>query len=159
MQQKDLPARKNIRLPGYDYSNTGYYFITICVKDKQELLGTIVGTTAPGRPNVELTSLGQCVAETIQNANRKNIKIDKYIIMPNHIHMIVVIEQGTDDRRRSSLRQVVRNIKSYVTKWAGFPLWQPRYYDHIIRNENDYQRIWQYVDENPMRWDEDEYHV
>ena len=143
---KELPVRKNIRLKNYDYSNAGYYFITMCVKDRHEILGTvIVGTTAPGRPSsvghpshsavpaacpfVELSPIGQCVAETIQNANRKNVKIDKYVIMPNHIHMIVVLGDGP------ALQQVVRNIKSFVTKWAGFPLWQPRYYDHIIRDE------------------------
>ena len=79
------PVRKNIRLHGHDYSSTGHYFLTICVKDRHELLGRIVvGTTVPGRPSVELTPIGECVEETIQNANRNNVIIDKYVIMPNH---------------------------------------------------------------------------
>ena len=172
---KELPKRKIIRLQGYDYSNAGCYFITICVKDRHEILGQIVGTTAPGRPIVELTPLGICVNETIQIANNNNVKIDKYVIMPNHIHMIIILkqrtddiaeqgkddiaEQGTDDRGRSSLQQVVRNIKSYVTKWAGFSLWQPRFHDHIIRNADEYNKIWQYIDENPQRWQEDRYYI
>ena len=111
--QKKGPERKSIRLHGHDYSSAGYYFVTMCVKDRQELMGEIVGTTAPGRPHVELSTIGQCVAATIQNANRGNITIDKYVIMPNHVHMIVVLSKTTDDRGRSSLQQVVRNIKSF----------------------------------------------
>ena len=126
-----LQKRKNIRLKDYDYSQNGAYFITICVKDKHELLGIVVGTTAPGRPQnennrpfVELTPLGICVDETIQRANKGNVKIDQYVIMPNHIHMIVNLRQDpndrgrsnedADDRGRSSLQQVVRNIKKFV---------------------------------------------
>ena len=131
------------------------------------MFGRVVGTTAlgrpclsaPARPFVELTELGKCVDETIQAANNNGVKIDKYVIMPNHIHMIVILIQNTDDRGRSSLQQVVRNIKSFVTKWVGDSIWQPRFHDHIIRNEADYRRIWQYVDENPARWAEDRYFV
>ena len=107
----ELPKRKNIRLKDYNYSQNGAYFITICVKDKHELLGKIVGTTVPGRPQsenshpfVKLTPLGICVDKTIQTANKNNVKIDKYVIMPNHIHMIVILGQDTDDRGRSSLQ-------------------------------------------------------
>ena len=154
----DLPKRKNIRLNNYDYRQNGAYFITMCIKDKHELLGTIVGTTALGRPDITLTAIGQCVDETIQKANTDNVKIYKYVIMPNHIHMIVILGKDRDDRGRSSLQQVVRNIKSFVTKWAGFSMCQPRFHDHIIRNEDEYRRIWQYIDENPCKWAEDKYY-
>ena len=82
----------------------------MCVKDRHEMLGTVAGTTDLGRPLAELTPIGQCVAETIQIANRDNVRIDKYVIMPNHIHMIVILDQSADDRGRSSLQQSVRNI-------------------------------------------------
>jgi len=154
----EFPKRKEIRLKGYDYSQSGAYFVTICVKDRQHLFGKVVGTTALGRPYVELTPLGQCVADTIENANKGNVNIDKYTIMPNHLHMIVILNAQPDDRGRSSLQQVVRNIKSYVTKWAGYSFWQPRYYDHIVRDEADYRRIWEYIDNNPMQWEEDVYY-
>ena len=157
--QKNYPTRKNNRLEGYDYSTAGYYFVTICTKDKKALLGQVVGTTAPGRPSVELAPIGQCVAETISIANKGNVKIDKYIIMPNHLHMIVILSECEDDRGRSSLQQVVRNIKSYVTKYAGYPLWQSHFHDHIIRNHEEYLRIWQYINENPVKWTEDRYYV
>jgi len=156
--EKELPVRKKIRLEGYDYSQAGYYYVTMCVQNRHEILGRIVGTTAPGRPPyVELTPLGVCADETIRIANKNGVKIDKYVIMPNHIHIIVVLT--SDDRRRSSLQQVVRNIKSYVTKWAGFSLWQPKFHEEIIRNEKDYQRIWHYIDNNPAKWAEDDYFV
>jgi len=84
------------------------------------------------------------------------VKIDKYVVMPNHIHMIVVLENEADERGRSSLQQVVKNIKSYVTKQAGTSVWQVRFYDHVIRDEPDYLETWQYIDENPAKW-ADEY--
>ena len=115
----ELPVRKQIRLRNYDYSQSGCYFVTMCVKDKQEL----------------------------------------YVIMPNHIHMIIVIRQTAGDRGRSPLQEIVRNLKSYVTKTAGFSPWQRSFHDHIIRNDEDYLRIWKYIDENPARWSEDIYYV
>ena len=156
---RKLPVRKSNRLQGYDYSKAGCYFITICVKDGHEMLGKIVGATAPGRPFVELTPLGRCVEETIQNANRDGQKIDKYVIMPNHIHMILIINPEAGDRGRSPLQYIVRNIKSYVTKWAGFSPWQKSFHDHIIRDDAEYRRIWKYIDENPAKWQEDCYYV
>ena len=156
---RELPTRKDIRLKGWNYANAGYYHVAICIRDRHELLGKVVGTTAPGRPFVELSPLGKCVDKTIQVANKDGVLIDKYVVMPNHIHMIVILMQETDDRGRSSLQQVVRNIKSYVTKWAGFSPWQARFHDRIIRDDADYQRVWQYINENPEKWTDDDYYT
>ena len=164
---KELPIRKQIRLRNYDYSQSGCYFVTICVKDKHELLGTLVGATVPGRPHcvldypqIELTELGYSVNSAITYYNANSIAIiDKYAIMPNHIHMIIVIRPTAGDRGRSPLQEIVRNLKSYVTKAAGFSPWQRSFHDHIIRNDEEYLRIWQYIDENPARWSEDIYYV
>ena len=79
--------------------------------------------------------------------------------MPNHIHMIVNIIPDSDDRGRSSLQQVIRNIKSFVTKKIGHSIWQARFHDHIIRNEAEYQQIWKYIDENPIKWQDDCYYI
>ena len=158
--QRELPVRKRIRLRGYDYSREGVYFVTVCVKDRHELFGSIdVGATALGRtcPIVTLTPLGECLNETIQLANKENVSIEKYVIMPNHIHMIIALSAG--DRGRSPLQYVIRNIKSYVTKQAGFSPWQKSFHDYIIRTKADYQRISQYIDENPRKWTEDCYYV
>ena len=159
----NYPIRKNIRLINYDYSSAGYYFVTICVKNRQKILCDIVGATAPGRPHnndtwphINLTPLGICVDETIQKTNKNGVIIDKYIIMPNHIHMIIIL---TGDRGRSPLQNIVRNIKSFMTKYAGFSIWQRSFHDHIIRNENEYRRIWKYIDENPINWIADKYYT
>ena len=98
----ELPKRKPNRLKEYDYSQNGAYFVTICTKNRENLFGTIVvGATAPGRPCFSLNELGKCVDETINNANNNDdndIKIDKYTVMPNHVHLIVVICSETGDR-------------------------------------------------------------
>jgi len=158
--QRELPIRKNIRLRGYDYSQTGCYFVTVCAKDGHELFGSIdVGATALGRPRpyVTLTPLGKYIDETIRLASKENVTIEKYVIMPNHIHMIIAM--GAGDRGRSPLQYVIRNIKSYVTKQAGFSPWQKSFHDHIIRSKSDYQRISQYIDENPSKWTTDCYYI
>ena len=99
-------TRKPIRLKGYDYSSEGMYFITICTKDKHCILCDIVGATVPGRPQTELTAIGIHINNAIRfyNAN-KIILIDKYVIMPNHIHMIIAINRETGDRGRSPLQK------------------------------------------------------
>ena len=150
--------RKSNRLLGYDYSSAGYYFVTISVKDRQEILGRHVGATVPGRPNMELFELGKNVNSAIEYyIENKLAVIDKYVIMPNHIHMIIVIEPESGDRGRSPLQHIVRNLKSYVTKKAGFSPWQKSFHDHVIRNDIEYKKIWQYIDENPKTWSEDCY--
>jgi len=156
--QKVLPVRKNIRLREYDYSLSGYYFVTICAKDGHELFGSIdVGATVPGRPcpRVILTSLGESIDSAIRFTNKNDVSIEKYVIMPNHIHMVIALSTG--DRGRATLQYVIRNIKSYVSKQAGFSPWQKSFHDYIIRSKADYQRIWKYIDENPSKWQEDCY--
>jgi REP element-mobilizing transposase RayT len=156
-------SRKPNRLQGYDYSQNGAYFITIGTKNREHLFGEIifpVEATAPGRPHdapyVQLSPMGQCVDETIKIANRNGVIIDKYVIMPNHLHLIIVLTDA-GDRRRSPLQYVVRNIKSYVTKWEGFSPWQKSFYDHIIRDETAYIRIAEYIKNNPAKWVEDRF--
>ena len=160
---KEAPVRKSIRLKKYDYSNAGYYFVTICVKGRHEMLGkAVVGATVPGRPcvsRIELSELGKHVDSAIAYYNANGIAdFNKYVIMPNHIHLIIVIGAKTGDRRRSPLQGIVRNLKSYVTKQAGFSPWQKSFHDHIIRDETEYLKICQYIDDNPARWQEDCYY-
>jgi len=156
---RELPVRKEIRLPGYDYSRAGYYFVTFCVKDRHELLGAVVGATDPGRPPVvELTALGKCIEKSIQIACQDGIRIDKYVIMPNHVHCIIEIFSRAGDRGRSPLQYIIRSVKSYSTKKFGYSVWQKSFHDHIIRDEAEYQKVWHYIDQNPASWPEDCYH-
>ncbi len=175
---KDLPQRKNIRLRGFDYSQNGAYFITICVKDRHELLGKIVEAAigrpptvstvvnqlkveaAIGRPpHIILSEYGIIVDEAIQKIHEiyENVEADKYVIMPNHIHMILLINDGRA-MRAPTISTVINQFKGYVTKQIGFSMWQKSFHDHVIRNEEDYQNHWRYIDENPARWVEDEYY-
>lgn len=154
----DLPKRKPTRLKGYDYSTPGAYFITVCVKDKKQLLGKIVGDDAHIVPKNQLSTYGFICDKYINNINIKyeNVLVDKYVIMPNHIHLIIFL-YGT--MRASSptknIEDIIRSLKILVTKEIGVSIWQRSYHDHIIRGEKDYQKIWEYIDTNAAKWEED----
>ena len=122
------------------------------------------------------TKIGMIVETAMRQIGEKyeTAALDKYVIMPNHIHMILVLNPTEDSEHAAIVKQfkdsgramraptistIVNQFKGYVTKQIGFSIWQKLYYDHIIRDESEYQRIWQYIDENPIRWNEDEYYV
>jgi len=155
---KELARRKPNRLAKYDYSRNGAYFITLCVKDKHELLWqpSNVGATVPGRPCEfpELSEYGMAVKNAVDYyiTYDNSFVIDIYVIMPNHIHAVVVI---TGDRGRSPLQGIVRKLKSFVTKQIGFSIWQKSFHDHIIRDRQDYSRIAEYIKNNPLNWEKD----
>ena len=163
--KKELLVRKNTRLKGYDYSTAGYYFITMCVKDKHEMLGRVVGDAVHSVPQVDLSEYGNIVQQILENGGAPCIKLEKYIIMPNHIHMILIVSHV--EKRdavdsvpyKSLIPTFVRSLKTMASKQIGFSIWQRSYYDRVIRDEAEYQRIWQYIDENPARWAEDDYFV
>ena len=156
----ELHNRKNIRLKDYDYSQNGAYFITICVKDKHEMLwdGLHVGARIARPP---LTNAGEIVENAINEipVRYPMMRLDKYIVMPNHLHMILIIQNGGRAMRAPTISTVVNQLKGCVTKRIGYSMWQKLFYDHIIRNEEEYLRIWQYIDENPAKWEEDRYFV
>ena len=155
----NLPKRKPTRLKGYEYSTPGAYFITICVKDRKQLLSKIiVGDDAHIVPKSHISNYGLICDKYINNINIKyeNVTIDKYVIMPNHIHLIIFLH-GT--MRASSptknIETIIRSFKTLVTKEIGYSIWQRSYHDHIIRGEKDYQKIWEYIDTNVIRWEKD----
>ena len=159
MEQK---RRKATRLKGFDYSQNGAYFITICVKDMKCVLAEIVGADDLGSPLIFLTDYGTIAEKNIVKMNSiyDNIAVDNYIIMPNHIHLLVSIsneKSATYGAPRSSpptnaLSRFVTAFKKYTSKEIGTNIWQRGFHDHIIRNENDYLTRWQYIDENPKKW-------
>lgn len=163
MQNNDvLPKRKSIRLNGYDYSSCGAYFVTLCTKDKKKLFWNSVGANCV-RPNEPpLSEIGKTVdyeinkISTIYNA----VIIDKYVVMPNHIHMIIMILSDEHGRPQvaPTVSRLVKQFKGSISKQVGFPVWQRSYHDHIIRNQSDYDEIWQYIDENPLKWKLDCYY-
>ena len=155
----ELPRRKLIRLKGYDYSTPGAYFITICTKDRKELLSRIiVGNDAHIVPKNHLSNYGLICEKYINNINIKyeNVTINKYVIMPNHIHLIIFLH-GTmkASSPTKNIENIVRSFKIMVTKEIGNSIWQRSYHDHIIRGGKDYQKIWEYIDTNVIRWGKD----
>ena len=152
----NLPKRKPTRLKGYDYSRNGAYFVTICTHGKKHFLSRIVGEGLRALPKNILTPIGTEIEKSIHfiNDNYMGIVIDKYVIMPNHLHMIVILEDTGGDGT-PPLQNVIGQLKSFTTNKFNKTLWQRSFHDHIIRGEEDYQKIWEYIDTNPMKWEFD----
>ena len=144
----EYPKRKWSRLKDYDYSTDGYYFLTICTENRKCILSNIK-TNEDHAATVELTPYGIIADRLIQSIPG----IDKYVIMPNHIHMIIHKTNG------KSIASDVRSFKGLTTKQLGKRIWQDYYYDHVIRDEEEYLIKWNYIDKNPGKWIEDEYYA
>ncbi|MBR4949987.1 MAG: transposase [Clostridia bacterium] len=149
--------RKPTRLREFDYSQNGYYFITICTKNKKCILSQIVGEGLCALPSIILTAIGEKVYDAIKyiNENYNGVKVDKYIIMPNHIHLIISNQTGGDGTPPLQVYDIIGRLKSFTTKQYGDILWQRSFHDHIIRGEKDYFEIWNYIDTNAQKWKED----
>ena len=159
----ELPTRKQNRLAQYDYRTPNAYFITICTNNRRNLFWKDVGAIIDRPENVPLTSLGMVAQQSIRDisSHYPAITVDHSVIMPNHIHLLLQIH--TDANGRSmiapTISTVVRLMKGTVSKQAGFAVWQKGFYDHVIRNENDYQDIWNYIEGNPSKWTEDKLYI
>ena len=161
----ELSKRKPTRLREFDYSQNGAYFITICTHKKQKILCDIVGEGLYDIPKNNLSEIGKIAEQELLNIERHydNIKIHKYVIMPNHIHLIVRIMERINPfpTKKYDISNVIGKYKAGVTRIVGkafMPsekIWQRSFHDHIIRNENDYLKIWNYIDTNPQKWKED----
>ena len=158
-----MEDRKNPRLTNWDYSSNGAYFITVCTHRKQHILGSIVGRgLAPAE--TEMSEYGMMVeSQLLDLENRfKGLKVDKYSIMPNHVHVIFILKNVAGASPRPTISDIVCVWKSLSSRVCGkmgldCKLWQSSFYDHIIRDEQDYFVRWKYIDENPAKWAEDEY--
>ena len=154
--------RKQNRLGEYDYSQAGCYFVTVCTRNRELLFwGKTVDAPAVGadiiRP-VPLNKTGQVVEQAICNISEvyDGVVVEKYVVMPNHVHLILVIRGG---RMVSAptVSTIVGGMKRWASRECGRPLWQKSFYDHIVRDENDFMTRWNYIDTNPARWQDDEY--
>lgn len=148
------PKRKPNRLKNYDYSQSGIYFITICAKNKANLFWNVGATI--GRPNLSKT--GEIVERAILNIPKtySTVTLDKYVIMPNHIHLLLHLRNENGRAMYApTISTVIQQMKGYVTKQIGHNIWQKLFHDHIVRNEKSYKKIWQYIENNPLRWKED----
>jgi putative transposase len=152
----DFNHRQSIRLNGYDYSTSGAYFITICTHEREYLFGDIINET------MELNAFGDIARSHWQQLSQHhpNIIMDESIVMPNHLHGIIVLESLMDYKK--SISEIIRGFKTFSAKainkergLRGVPVWQRNYYDRIIRNELELDRVRQYIINNPRNWDAD----
>ncbi len=157
-----LPRRKNIRLQNYDYSQAGYYFVTICTKNKKNLFWETGSTCNCSLQKLPLSDIGKIIDLEINKINSiyANVEINKYVIMPNHIHMIIILCAISGRAKLApTISRIVQQFKGSISKLVGFSLWQKSFYDRIIRNDHEYQEIWNYIETNPLKWEEDEYYI
>ncbi|MBR5307695.1 MAG: transposase [Clostridia bacterium] len=158
--------RKNIRLKGYDYSKNGFYYVTVCTHNRQTILSRIC------RGGVLLRPLGHIVKSEIKNTeNRYGVIINPYIIMPDHVHMIVEIPYRGEREEQSpsptmGIADIMCAFKSITTKKCNIfencpkrQIWQRSYHDHIIRNEQDHFAITEYILNNPQNHTENTYTI
>ena len=153
----ELSERKPNRLCEYDYSQNGAYFVTICTQDRKKILSSIVGDgfSVP-KP------CGIIAEEFIRQIHVKypSVAVDNYVIMPDHIHLLLRFDWNLGTENPSpTLGNVIGWFKYQVTKQVdsqiylnGAKLFQRSYYDHVIRNQQDYDEIWQYIENNPRKW-------
>ena len=166
MKMDELKNRKTTRLKRADYNRNQAVFLTICTKERKCILSHIVGTGIPDGPQVELTRYGQIADKYINQLNDfyDDLSVESYVIMPNHIHIMLWvkgIENGPSRTpvptvQNSSPSRFVSTFKRFCNKEYGVNLWQYRSNDHIIRNRQDYEEHLRYIYENPMRWYYDE---
>ncbi|MDR1797200.1 MAG: transposase [Clostridiales Family XIII bacterium] len=152
---ESFPRRKRNRLPEYDYAKGGMYYITVCAKQQKKLFGSIVGANCV-RP--QLSPLGKLIKEEIQKLDHiyNGVHVDRYVIMPNHVHMLIAIDGRT--QFAPTISRIVKQWKGAITKKAGDSPWQKSYYDHVARDEKDYLRIAEYMENNPAKWELDAYY-
>ena len=155
-----MGTRKHNRLKEYDYSQNGYYFITICTAERRKILCDISVGANCVRPKTTFSEIGKLVAENISILNDiyETVRVDKFVIMPNHIHLIVVIQNGRT-QFAPTISRIIKQFKGKITKQVGFCIRQKSFYDHVIRDEKDYLRICEYIENNPGKWAEDKYFI
>ncbi len=180
----DLPQRKRNRLKNHKYSTVGAYFITICSQDRENVFSEIVrigdGSPVPlsckktlplsdechhqpvgaiiDRPYYcpKLTEIGIIVDNAIRHIPDAypSISVDEYVIMPDHIHILMQIHIDTKGRPMvaPTISRIIKQLKGHVTKKLGYSIWQRSFYDHVIRNREDYAEKAKYICDNPMKW-------
>ncbi|XGV96356.1 MAG: transposase [Leptolyngbya sp. BL-A-14] len=183
----DKHHRRSIRLPGYDYSSSGAYFITICTHQRACLFGAVVDG------EMQLNECGQIVRSywlKLPN-HHSHLHLDKFVIMPNHVHGILVLTDnpvgaGFDVKatshsnqslakpaptnasahmKRHGIPEIIRGFTTFSArcinqhrKMIGVPVWPRNYYEHIVRNDESLRRLRQYIHNNPLSWQEDQLH-
>ncbi len=172
----ERPRRRPNRLKDFDYSGNGMYFVTVCT-EKQTSLFWMEDTTGEGSPvgancvrppeGFRLSAVGRMAAAEIERWPEiyPGVRAVQYVIMPNHLHILLEIGFAEDGRTqfaptgKVSLSRIIQQFKGAVSKKAGRPLWQKGFYESVIRSEQHLLDTWQYIVENPRKWADDEYYT
>ena len=150
--------RHSTRLEGYDYSQAGAYFVTVVAHEREALFGGVVNG------QMVINHSGQILQSVWSDLPRhyKELELDAFCIMPNHVHAIIFLHED-GSVKRTTLSELVRAFKSYSArrinssrKMTGVPVWQRNYYEHIVRNDHEYQSIYKYILDNPINWEKDD---
>jgi len=158
-------SKKQYRLPYYNYASSGYYFVTLVAKNRHEYFSIIKDG------NIILTDIGKIIKQSWLYIPMSSpfVSLDEYVVMPNHVHGILLIDNPNEDLelkekkfeiRKNSRSVVMRTFKAATTARArklnpNIQLWQSRFYDRIIRNEKELQNVRKYIKDNPLQWEED----
>lgn len=168
----DIHHRKSLRLKYYDYRQNGLYFLTLCCKNRECLFGEIISET------MVFNQLGEKAAEFWLHIPNyyPQARLHQFVVMPNHLHGIIEIVKDTKGECHSPLQRdnkfngtsqtigaMIRGFKAGLTSWSRkntvhYDLWQRNYYEHIIRNEKTYQKIVEYITNNPILWTQDRFY-
>ena len=150
MDNRSLPHRKCIRISNFDYSTAGAYFITVCTANREK----IFWNNFKGGLHIPLSDIGLVVEREIQkmNAVYAAVSVDKYCIMPDHIHFIISISPAQNTQDIPTISRIIKQFKGSITKQIGRSIWQKSFYDHGIRNQQDYNEIWEYIENNPLKY-------
>lgn len=158
---EQYPKRKHPRLKQYDYSLPGYYYVTIHTEPHTPALSSVGRGRSPTEAVVTMTKMGVIAEQQLHSLEHRynNVKIDKYVIMPNHIHVILRLMKVAGASPRPTLMDVVGTYKSLTTRECnladrtpGRKLFQTSFYETVLRNERSYQECWKYIDGNPGKW-------
>ena len=158
----DFPKRKHPRLKNYDCSQNGMYFITVCTKDRQPLLGKVFPSTGlidedhVGLEQIHLSAAGQIYLQCLQEipAHYPGASVDCCMIMPDHIHLLLQLEDSSDGGQRSgrpTVLQIIRAFKRISAQHAVGLQWQSSFYEHIIRSDRELQETRAYILHNPLQ--------
>ena len=162
-----LPQRKQSRLGCFNYSESGSYFITICTEGRRKILSEIsAGAGFPDSPEVtiHLLNSGKITEKWIQEMNRHydDISVDCYVIMPDHVYLLLSLTEKSglsgrpattaESRCNAAVSRFVGTLKRFTNREIGESIWQRSFYDHVIRNQQDYAQIWNYIEDNLRKW-------
>ena len=160
--------RKNTRLQGYDYSAPGAYHVTICTHEHACILGAIhesgsdtYSNAEPQRNRVELSEIGRIADRAIETASESfpAITVANYVIMPNHVHILLTIGKESEVNLSAFVAKFKGVVTSATRRYSpGITVWQRGFYDRVIRGEEDYLEVWEYIESNPGKWIEDKYY-